>query len=153
METKYNWLGTAIGVGMLLILSLLLLSIVLQIMLPNDPNTSVINESIESFHAINHANDYRNVRTDERNNNSKCMPNETDRGEYCVKKGCPVGMERGYKSGSDFCYPRCAPGYESDGGERCYNNDNYYVRGNGIPYNTDITQYDHLKMFNRCDGV
>lgn len=51
---------------------------------------------------------------------SNCLPGETDTGEYCVKDGCPAGMERGAGTGSEFCYPKCAPGYEADGGGRCY---------------------------------
>lgn len=51
---------------------------------------------------------------------SNCLPGETDTGEYCVSEGCPAGMERGANIGSEFCYPKCAPGYEADGGGRCY---------------------------------
>lgn len=51
---------------------------------------------------------------------TNCLPGESDTGEFCVKEGCPAGMERGSGNGSEFCYPKCAPGYESDGGGRCY---------------------------------
>lgn len=51
---------------------------------------------------------------------SNCLPGETDTGEFCIKEGCPSGMERGAGTGSEFCYPECAPGYEADGGGRCY---------------------------------
>lgn len=67
------------------------------------------------------------------NMNSNCLPGEHDTGEYCVKEGCPAGMERGSGVvGADFCYPKCAPGYESDGGGRCYKicPDGFLTRGN-----------------------
>lgn len=49
-----------------------------------------------------------------------CLPGELDTGKYCIKEGCPSGFEQGVGIGSDFCYPTCAPGYESDGTSRCF---------------------------------
>lgn len=51
---------------------------------------------------------------------SNCLAGERDVNGYCIKEGCPSGMERGSGIGADFCYPTCAPGYEADGGARCY---------------------------------
>ena len=51
---------------------------------------------------------------------ANCLPGEKDHNGSCTKEGCPVGMERGAGIGADYCYPRCAPGYESDGTGRCY---------------------------------
>lgn len=51
---------------------------------------------------------------------ANCLPGEKDHNGFCIKEGCPVGMERGAGIGADYCYPKCAPGYEADGGGRCY---------------------------------
>lgn len=50
----------------------------------------------------------------------RCLPGESDDGRYCVKEGCPPGMERGSGSGGHLCYPRCIDGYDSNGMSRCY---------------------------------
>lgn len=50
----------------------------------------------------------------------RCLPGETDDGRYCVKQGCPPGMERGSGSGNHLCYPRCIDGYDNNGMSRCY---------------------------------
>jgi hypothetical protein len=51
---------------------------------------------------------------------SNCLPGEKDTTDYCIKEGCPAGMEQGGGIAADFCYPKCAPDYESDGGSRCF---------------------------------
>lgn len=50
----------------------------------------------------------------------RCLPGEKDKGRYCIKKGCPSGMERGTGSGSELCYPECLDGYDNNGMSRCY---------------------------------
>jgi hypothetical protein len=50
----------------------------------------------------------------------RCRIGEHDEGRYCVKEGCPKGMERGSGSGSHLCYPKCLDGYDSNGMSRCY---------------------------------
>ena len=51
----------------------------------------------------------------------RCLPGEQEQdGRYCVKKGCPSGMERGKGSGSELCYPKCLDKYDSNGMSRCY---------------------------------
>jgi len=63
---------------------------------------------------------------------SNCLPGESDTGDYCIKEGCPSGMEQGAGIGKEFCYPTCAPGYESDGGSRCFKvcPEGYITQGN-----------------------
>lgn len=51
---------------------------------------------------------------------SQCRPDEEDAGEFCVQMGCPSEFERGRGPGSDLCYPKCLPGYETNGMSRCY---------------------------------
>lgn len=50
----------------------------------------------------------------------RCLPGEREDGRYCIKEGCPKGMERGEGSGSKMCYPKCLDGYDSNGMSRCY---------------------------------
>lgn len=50
----------------------------------------------------------------------RCLPGEREDGRYCIKKGCPEGMERGTGSGSHLCYAKCIDGFDSNGMSRCY---------------------------------
>ena len=34
----------------------------------------------------------------------RCLPGEKDMDRYCVREGCPPGMERGAGDGEDMCY-------------------------------------------------
>lgn len=49
-----------------------------------------------------------------------CLPGEVDTERWCIKQGCPEGMERGSGSGSELCYAKCLDGYDSNGMSRCY---------------------------------
>jgi len=50
----------------------------------------------------------------------RCLPGEREEGRYCIKEGCPKGMQRGEGSGSHLCYPKCIDGYDNNGMSRCY---------------------------------
>ena len=50
----------------------------------------------------------------------RCLPGEKDEGRYCIKEGCPPGMERGDGSGKELCYPPCIEGHESNGMSQCF---------------------------------
>lgn len=49
----------------------------------------------------------------------RCLPGEEDTGKECISRGCPWGMERGEGAKKDRCYPKCAEGWDADGGETC----------------------------------
>lgn len=50
----------------------------------------------------------------------RCQPGEQDTERYCIRQGCPNGMEQGTGSGSELCFAKCLDGYDSNGMSRCF---------------------------------